>query len=76
MSVFNLHKLVLDDYRDFVRSFFAIADPRAKQFLDEKLDQESRLWPDFLLQVSPSYARKATVATPGRATTAAPTGLF
>ena len=61
MSIFDLHARVLADYRDFVRSFFTIADTRAKQFLDEQLDQASRLWPDFLLQVSPSYARTATV---------------
>lgn len=61
MSIFNLHARVLSDYRDFVRSFFTIADARAKQYLDEQLDEASRLWPDFLLQVSPSYARTATV---------------
>jgi len=49
-----LHSAVLADYRDFVRSFFLIADPRARAFVDQALDEESRLWPDFLLQVSPS----------------------
>ena len=43
MSIFNLRERVLADYRDFVRSFITIADPRAKQYLDEQLDQESRL---------------------------------
>jgi ATP-dependent helicase YprA (DUF1998 family) len=32
-----------------------------RQFVERSLDEESRLWPDFLLQVSPSYARAATV---------------
>lgn len=61
MSVFQFHGKVLADYRDFVRSFFMIADERAKQFVDRSLDEEARLWPDFLLQVSPSYARVASV---------------
>lgn len=61
MSIFNLHAAVLADYRDFVRSFFTITDERARQFIEQALGAESRLWPDFLLQVSPAYARPATV---------------
>jgi ATP-dependent helicase YprA (DUF1998 family) len=60
MSIFNLHAQVLADYRDFVRSFFIVADERAQQFVEHALDAEARLWPDFLLQVSPAYARAAT----------------
>jgi hypothetical protein len=56
MSVFPLHQSVLTDYRDFVRSIFSVNDERARQYVEQALDQESRLWPDFLLQVSPSYA--------------------
>lgn len=61
MSVFDLHSQVIADYRDFVRSFFVIADERIQGFVDRSLDEEGRLWPEFLLQVSPSYAREATV---------------
>ena len=61
MSIFDLHSQVLADYRDFVRSFFTIADDRTWEFVDQALDEEARLWPDPLLQVSPSYARSATV---------------
>jgi Lhr-like helicase len=51
----------LTDYRDFVRSFITIADDRIRAFVDQSLDHEARLWPDPLIQVSPSYARPATV---------------
>jgi Lhr-like helicase/ferredoxin len=61
VSIFDLHAAVLGDYSDFVRSFFAIADARARDFIDHTLETERHLWPDFLLQVSPSYARVATV---------------
>ena len=61
MSIFDLHAAVLCDYRDFVRSFFDIADPRARAFIDHALEHERHLWPDFLLQVSPSYAHAETV---------------
>jgi DEAD/DEAH box helicase len=61
MSSFDLHTHVLADYRDFVRSFFIVADERARQFVEHALVEEARLWPDSLLQVSPAYARAATV---------------
>lgn len=61
MSIFDLHASVLADYRDFVRSFFTVADDRAREFVERALVEEARLWPEFLLQVSPSYARTATV---------------
>ncbi len=61
MSIFDLHTRVLNDYRDFVRSFFNIADQRIRAFVDHALDEEAHLWPDFLLQVSPSYLRGASV---------------
>ncbi len=61
MSVFGLHAQVLDDYRHFVQSFFTVADDRARGYVERALVEEARLWPDFLLQVSPSYVRRETV---------------
>lgn len=43
MSVFALHALVLNDYRDFVRSFFTVADDRAREFIDRELVEQARL---------------------------------
>ena len=37
MSIFNLHAAVLDDYRDFVRSFFTVADDRAREYVSRAL---------------------------------------
>jgi ATP-dependent helicase YprA (DUF1998 family) len=56
MSIFNLHSAVLHDYRDFVQSFLLIADERARAFVERALGEEAQLWPDFLVQLSPSYA--------------------
>jgi ATP-dependent helicase YprA (DUF1998 family) len=61
MSIFDLHAAVLADYRDFVRSFLLIRDERVQAFVDKALDEEARLWPDFLVQLSPSYGRGPTV---------------
>jgi Lhr-like helicase len=74
MSIFDLHQQVIADYRGFVQSFFTVADTRASDYVRRALVEEARLWPDFLLQVSPSYARTATVddlATRGTLHTAA-----
>jgi len=44
MSVFDLHATVLRDYQDYVRSFFTIADDRARAFVDQALTDEVWLW--------------------------------
>jgi len=61
MSIFDLHSSVIADYRDFVRSFITIADDRAREFVGRSVNEEAGLWPDFLLQASPSYVRAASV---------------
>ncbi|GAB4495769.1 MAG: DEAD/DEAH box helicase [Anaerolineales bacterium] len=61
MTIFDLHAAVLNEYRDFVRSFIQIADERIRAFVNHELDNTMRLWPDFLLQVSPAYERTANV---------------
>jgi hypothetical protein len=55
LSIFTLHSSVVEDYRDFVRSFFTVADDRAREFIEHELVAQARLWPEALLQVSPSY---------------------
>lgn len=60
-SVFDLHQHVLADYRDFVRSFFLIADERAREFVDKALEEEQHPWPEPLLQLSPAYSPGRTV---------------
>jgi hypothetical protein len=42
MSVFDLHASVPADYRDFVRSFFTVADDRASAFVERSLVEEVR----------------------------------
>ena len=61
MTIFDLHAAVLADYRDFVASFIHVADPRLQEFVDRALAEEAHLWPDPLLQVSPSYQRDQSV---------------
>lgn len=60
-TIFDVHKRLLGDYRDFVHSFIQIADDRARAFVEQALLEEERLWPEPLLQLSPSYRKVATV---------------
>lgn len=50
VSIFNLHRDVVGDYRDFVRSFFTVADDRAREFIERESDEERRLTCTGVLQ--------------------------
>ena len=42
MNVFELRDQLVDDYRDYTRSFIKIRDPRIREFVDGHLgDQEA-----------------------------------
>jgi ATP-dependent helicase YprA (DUF1998 family) len=55
MSIFDMHQLVIDEYRKYVQSFLSIADEQIRKFIEETLLGQSTLWPDALLQLNPSY---------------------
>jgi len=59
-TVFELHRRVLEDYRDFIRSFLWIWDERIREFVDQELMEAAHLWPEPLLQLSPAYRLDAT----------------
>ncbi|HLI47342.1 MAG TPA: DEAD/DEAH box helicase [Chthonomonas sp.] len=61
MNIFELHQQVIEDYRSFIHSYVNIADQRIRDFVDKQLLEENHLWPDYLLQLSPSYARGHSV---------------
>ncbi len=54
-NIFELHELVVDDYRRFVESFICIKDPRIRAYVDESVLSGKHLWPEPLLQLSPAY---------------------
>jgi superfamily II DNA/RNA helicase len=55
MSIFDLHQEIVADYERYVQSFLSIADDRIREFVRGELSEEKKLWPDALLQLSPSY---------------------
>ncbi len=60
-SLFDLHAAAIADYRDFVSSFFHIADERARAFVEATIREQGYLWPEPLLQLSPAYAMGVTI---------------
>jgi ATP-dependent helicase YprA (DUF1998 family) len=61
MSIFDLHQEIVDDYERYVQSFLSIADDRIREFVKGELSGEKKLWPDALLQLSPSYKMAGNV---------------
>jgi ATP-dependent helicase YprA (DUF1998 family) len=60
-TVFELHRRALEDYQDFVRSFVHIYDDRLREFVERELQEEARLCPEPLVQLSSAYQRDVTV---------------
>ncbi len=61
MSIFKLHEAIVDDYSNYIQSFFSIADERIQKFVEESLIKRQELWPDVLIQLNPSYKYADTV---------------
>ena len=54
MDVFDLRDRIIADYGAYVRSFVAIKDERIQRLVSEEM-QAGFLWPDPLIQLSPSF---------------------
>ena len=61
MSIFTLSNSIVADYGKYVQSFLTINDEGILRFLEEELLRGRKLWPEPLLQLSPSYEPAATV---------------
>ena len=61
MNVFDLRERVLDDYHRYVESFLNIRDERIRDFVSQELDR-GVLWPEALVQLSPSYEMGKSVS--------------
>jgi len=61
MNVFELRKRVIDDYRDYVKSFISITDERIRKQVDEELDDNELLWPQARVGLNPAFAEGAWI---------------
>ena len=55
MDVFSLHNLIVEDYKEFISSFYTICDERIREFVEQSVLNSSSLWPEALLQLNPSF---------------------
>ena len=55
MNVFDLHDLIIKDYKEFIGSFHTISDERIRKFVQQQILDSSDLWPEALLQLNPSF---------------------
>ncbi len=60
MNVVDLHNKILADYESFIRSFINIRNPRIKDVVETEL-ASNKLWPDPLIQFSPSYETSESI---------------
>ena len=59
--IFQLHEAVMRDYQAMVSSYIQVADERLREFLAQQLEEEKKLWPEPLLQLSPAYQLAGTI---------------
>jgi len=60
LDVFKLRERVVDQYAEYVRSFYSIREPSTREFVDDFL-KAGKLWPEPLVQLNPSFQPGATV---------------
>jgi len=60
IDVFELRDRVVEEYREYVKSFITIADERLAAFAREQLERGT-LWPDAILQLNPAFAPDCTL---------------
>lgn len=62
LDIFAIRNNVVEQFRQYVARFLAIADDEIRRFVETQLFDERRLWPDALLQLNPAYEKTATVS--------------
>ncbi|GAA3541515.1 DEAD/DEAH box helicase [Nonomuraea rosea] len=60
MDVFDVHRRLIEDYRDFTQGGTIIRDERIAAFVEDDLDAKSQ-WPDPWLSLNPFFASGGTV---------------
>lgn len=60
LDVFQLRESVVQEYKDYVKSFVRVLDPRIDDFVECMLN-EGELWPDAVLQLNPAFQMDQTL---------------
>ncbi|MCC7019663.1 MAG: DEAD/DEAH box helicase [Ardenticatenales bacterium] len=60
MRVFDLHKMLVEDYANYIRSFIRIRDDQIREHVSRELER-GLLWPHPLIQLNPSFEPGPTI---------------
>ncbi|MBU1106387.1 MAG: DEAD/DEAH box helicase [Candidatus Riflebacteria bacterium] len=60
MDVFDLRNRLVDDYKNYTRSFIKIRDKRVEERVDQDLN-DGAFWPEPLLQLNPTFFSGGTI---------------
>lgn len=61
MDIFEFRDSLIEDFKAFSRSFTDINSKDIREAIEREYDQESRYWPDPLLQINPNYERAGNI---------------
>lgn len=61
MNILEFHQELINNYKEYIKSFIHIKDERVLSFLHQKLD-ENELWPDPLIQFNPTFQKGNSIA--------------
>ena len=62
MDIFNFRNNLIDEFKRFSRSFTHIRAKDIQAEINRQYDEQSRYWPEPLLQINPNYKSETTVA--------------
>ncbi len=60
LDIFQLRDAIVQDYRDYTTSFVYVRDPALAEFIEAQFNQGA-LWPEPLVQLSPTYQLGASL---------------
>src|ERR1700761_4828626 len=60
MDIFEVHRRIMDDYANYIRSFVSISDDTIRLRVERYLN-DGHLWPEPLLTFNPSFAKAGRI---------------
>ena len=60
MDIFEVHRRIMDDYANYIRSFVSISDDVMRQRVEKHLE-DGHLWPEPLLTFNPSFSKAGRI---------------
>ena len=53
-DIFNLHSLIVDNFKAYIQSFININDPDIREVVENEL-KKGKLWPEPLIRFNPAF---------------------